>query len=255
MRFYFYNLIDLEQQSGNANLIFSSAREFYAPQNFSRSIVLCLLLIVSGITIYYYQRFLKKPHKDNIYYRQLSVWIVFIVAPYLMLILFGLLWLTNMVQQVPSSFMFTFFSLTSLLAILFRPKFLNNAQSTLAFMPIQKMAGPPLSSQSFNNLVFQDFYYLKKDASLTQLAEKLQTTETNVREYLQQEFGMGISDFLNKHRISYLLDLLNDPKNRQFTIEYLSQKAGFPSRSTMYRAFSKFHGGNPTDYLERTNHL
>lgn len=254
-RIYNYNIIDFDQQVHNTNVIFSSGKEFYSPQYLMRTLIFAVLTIVCGITAYYYHRFLKKPHKDNIYYRQLSVWITFIIAPYLLLIMFGMLWLLNIVNETPATYLFTFFSLTTLLAILFRPKFLNSAQSTLAFTPIQKMVGPTLSSQSFNNLVFQDFYYLQKDASLPQLADKLQTTETNVREYLQHEFGMGINDFLNKQRITYLLQLLNDPRNRQFTIEHLSQKAGFPSRSTMYRAFAKFHGGNPSDYVEKLNYL
>jgi AraC-like DNA-binding protein len=253
-RIYNYNIIDFEQQAHNANLIFSSGKEFYSTQYFMRSMIFAVITIVCGITGYYYYRFLKKPHKDNIYYRQLSVWITFIIAPYIMLILFGMFWILNIIHETPATYLFSFFSVTTLLAILFRPKFLNKAQSTLAFIPIQKMTGPSLSSQSFNNLVFQDFYYLQKDASLSQLAEKLQTTETNVREYLQHEYGMGINDFLNKQRITYLLQLLNEPVNRQFTIEHLSQKAGFPSRSTMYRAFAKFHGGNPSDYLEKLHY-
>ncbi len=254
-RIYLYHAIDLEQQLSNSNQIFSSKGEFYSTQYLMLVFLFALLGTVAAITIYYYVRFIRKPLQENKYYRQLSLWIVFIIIPYLLLILYGMLWILNIVRETPATYLFSFFSLTTLLAILFRPKFLNNAQSTLAFVAIQKMVGPALSSQSFNNLVFQDFYYLQKEASLPQLAEKLQTTETNVREYVQQEFGMGISDFFNKYRISYLLDLLNDPGNRQFTIEYLSQKAGFPSRSTMYRAFSKFHGGHPSDYIEKMNPL
>ncbi|MBL7698985.1 MAG: helix-turn-helix domain-containing protein [Chitinophagaceae bacterium] len=253
-RIYNYNIIDFEQHAHNANLIFSSGKEFYSTQYFIRAMIFMMIVMVCGITSYYYHRFLKKPHKNNIYYKQLSVWITFFIAPYILLIVFGMLWILNIIQETPATYLFSFFSLTSLLAILFRPKFLNRAQATLAFLPIQKMVGPSLSSQLFNNLMFHDFYYLQKDASLAQLAEKLQTTETNVREYLQQEYGMGINDFLNKQRITYLLQLLNDPENRRFTIEHLSQKAGFPSRSTMYRAFAKFHGGNPSDYLEKMHY-
>jgi AraC-like DNA-binding protein len=161
----------------------------------------------------------------------------------------------NVFQKSPSGFLFAFFSFTILLSILFRPKFLNKAQSTLAFIPIQKMNGPAFSPQAFNNIFFHDFYYLQKDGSLGNLTEKLQTTETNLREYLQEEYGMGINDLLNKHRIAYMVELLNDPKNRQFTVEHLSQLSGFPSRSTMYRAFSKFHGGNPSDYINQLNWL
>jgi AraC-like DNA-binding protein len=103
----------------------------------------------------------------------------------------------------------------------------------------------------FNGIFFNDYYYLEKDASLVQLAEKLGSTEAVVRDHLQEEYGMGINDLVNKFRTAYMVDLLNDPKNKEFTIEYLSQKAGFPSRSTMYRAFSKFHGGNPSDYFNQ----
>ncbi|RYF93111.1 MAG: hypothetical protein EOO00_06565, partial [Chitinophagaceae bacterium] len=140
-RIYLYHAIDLEQQLSNSNQIFSSKGEFYSTQYSMLVFLFALLGTVASITIYYYVRFTRKPLQENKYYRQLSLWIVFIIIPYLLLILYGMLWILNIVRETPATYLFSFFSLTTLLAILFRPKFLNNAQSTLAFVAIQKMVG------------------------------------------------------------------------------------------------------------------
>ncbi len=253
IRLYYFRQIDIERHLSGNNLVFTVSNEFYNPSGLLRICVLCLLMLAAAITLYYYREFSNKSYYDNIYYKRLSKWIISLIVPFLILIGFGVLLIIHVFQEALSPYLFSFFSCTIILSILFRPKFLNNAQVGLAFLPIQKQGGPLLSSQLFNKVFFHEFFYLDKDASIVQLACKLESSENNVREYLQQEYGMGINDFLNKYRINYLLDLLNDKRNKDFTIEYLSQKAGFPSRSTMYRAYSKFHGGNPSDYLNKLN--
>jgi AraC-like DNA-binding protein len=256
MRFYYYNEIDLYHQVPGSNIIFSVANEFYTPLPVWRFFLLIMLGLALGIILYYCSLFSKKMNKNNIYYRQLNRWIVFLLIPFFLLILFGMCMLLNVFKQSPlSAYLFSFFSLVTIVSILFRPKFLNSSQVSLAFIPLQKPIGSTISSQLFNSIFFNDFYYLEKAASLVQLAEKLNATETDTREYLQQEYGMGINDLLNKYRVAYLLDLLKHPQNREFTIEHLSQKAGFASRTTMYRAFSKFHGGYPSDYIDKLNSL
>lgn len=251
IRLYYFSQINIERQLLGDSLVFSVANEFYSQLIVARIILLCVLIIAAGLTVYYYRHFLNNSNKDNIYYKRLSFWILSQIIPFLVLVGFGILLIARIFYAPLSPYLFSFFSCTIILSILFRPKFLNYAQVGLALVPIQKHQGPVLSPQLFNKIVFADFYYLDKEASIGQLSEKLQTTETNLREYLQQEYGMGINDFLNKYRINYMLDLLNDPESKNFTIEHLSQKSGFPSRSTMYRAYSKFHGGNPSDYINK----
>jgi len=39
-------------------------------------------------------------------------------------------------------------------------------------------------------------------------------------------------------------------KYKSYTLEELSEKSGFGSRSSMNRAFKKFHGGSPSDLMK-----
>jgi AraC-like DNA-binding protein len=255
LRIYFYNQINLEGRGSFSNIIFSVGNELYHPFQLARYIVMFVVLVATSLIFYYYRQFFLKQNTENIYYNQLSRWIISLVVPFFLLAIFAILAVLNLIHEtIITPYLFSFFSCTTILSILFRPKFLNRSRVGLAFINMNRQAGPNFTTHSFNHVFFNEYYYLDKNASIAQLAEKLNTTETDLREFLQQEYGMGINDFLNKHRIGYMVDLLNDPGNKDFTIEYVSQKAGFPSRSTMYRAFSKFHGGNPTDYIANLRH-
>jgi hypothetical protein len=131
LRIYYYNQIDLEYYGKGSNLVFSVANEFYNPLPVGRIILFFLLLLGTGIILYYYGNFKKKSNKDNIYYKQLSWWIVSFIAPFLMLIFFGMLSILKIWNDFLSAYLFSFFSFTIILSILFRPKFLNTGQAGL----------------------------------------------------------------------------------------------------------------------------
>ena len=256
MRLFYFNEIDLLHHQSENNLVFSIAYEFYKPLPVFRFALLGILGLVLAILLYYCSIIFKKSYTNNMYYNQLCRWVIFFITPSFLLILFGIFSLLNIFNHsFPSGYIFSLFSLLIVISILFRPKFLNSSQVSLAFIPFQKPAESSVPVQLFNNVFFNNFYYLQQDASLVQLAEKLNVPEIEARQFLQKEYGMTMNDLLNKFRVAYMIDLLGDPQNRDFTIEHISQKAGFPSRTTMYRAFSKYHGGSPSDYLDKLSTL
>ena len=50
--------------------------------------------------------------------------------------------------------------------------------------------------------------------------------------------------------MEYLKELLNAKKYESFTIEALSEMAGFNNRRTMYNAFNKYVGLTPTEFIQ-----
>ena len=255
MRLYYYNEINIEEIKPGG-YIFSVGYEFNRPIWLIRFILFVLLNLAMAITIYYFLLPSKKNLKKNQYYRHLNQWINFLSIPFFLLMFFGMLSIFNILKEFPySSSLFSLFSFISISAILFRPRFLNTLPVSVAFIPSEKRIGSFISRQSFNDIFFNEFYYLEEKASLNHLAGKLKATITDTREYLQEEFGMEIEDLLNKQRVTYMLDLLKKEDNRKLPMEQLSEKAGFNSASSMYLSFLKFEGGNLSAYIEDLNRL
>lgn len=84
------------------------------------------------------------------------------------------------------------------------------------------------------------------------LEEDLNVTYTYLSYIINREYGMHFNDLVNKYRVEYLLQLLNEPDADRYTLEGLARDAGFSSRSTFYRAFYKFMKCMPTDYIRHS---
>ena len=61
-------------------------------------------------------------------------------------------------------------------------------------------------------------------------------------------FKMNFANWVNSFRIRYLIELV--PENPQLTLEALSKKAGFISRSTFINSFKKEKGVTPREYFK-----
>jgi AraC-like DNA-binding protein len=66
---------------------------------------------------------------------------------------------------------------------------------------------------------------------------------------INREYGMNFNDFINKYRIECFKDLVKNPSYHQWTLEAIANEAGFNSRTTFIRAFTKFTKCSPSEYL------
>ena len=62
--------------------------------------------------------------------------------------------------------------------------------------------------------------------------------------------GTKFADFINRHRVNYVIAELNKGSNQNMSIEGIATEAGFASRSTFYAAFKKITGLTPSEYLK-----
>jgi len=62
------------------------------------------------------------------------------------------------------------------------------------------------------------------------------------------QFKMSFTNWVNRYRIEYFIELV--PDNPQLTMEALSKKAGFISRSTFINAFKKEKDTTPREYFK-----
>jgi len=125
LRIYYFNQIAIENLNTISSQIFSVGPEFYSPIPAARYAALVLATVGAGVTFYYYRQFFLKMNREDIYYKHLSRWIISMVLPFFLLIIFGAMGNMEFFQDSVSPFLFSIFSCTIIFSILFRPKFLN----------------------------------------------------------------------------------------------------------------------------------
>jgi AraC-like DNA-binding protein len=66
---------------------------------------------------------------------------------------------------------------------------------------------------------------------------------------INREYGMNFNDFINQYRVAFFKELVRNAQYHQWTLEAIANKAGFNSRTTFIRAFTKFAECSPSEYL------
>lgn len=85
---------------------------------------------------------------------------------------------------------------------------------------------------------------------LHHLAEKLGEQPYLVSQALNKHFGKSFFEVINERRIKDAEHKLHDFDFQKYTIESLAFEVGFNSRAAFYRAFKKYTGKTPSEYLQ-----
>jgi AraC-like DNA-binding protein len=92
--------------------------------------------------------------------------------------------------------------------------------------------------------------FTKKDFSLAQMSFDLKIPERALSLYFNTVIGITFSQWRKKIRIDYAIELLNAGESKKITIEAISTKAGFASRSKFIDAFKEQVGITPSAYIK-----
>lgn len=94
--------------------------------------------------------------------------------------------------------------------------------------------------------------FLKKDMSLTYLANMLDTNPNYLSMIINQYKDKNFNNYLNGLRINHLIKLLyKEPLYREYKIAYLSEYCGFISRDVFGVAFKKETGMTPSYFINQ----
>ena len=210
-----------------------------------------ITLFVFSINLWILIKILTKYKPGNIYFIQLRTWTLY-------LLLFQLLSGISFVIYVyldPGykniAYLFVLiFNYAGILLFLFRPKFLNRSNLKIKLGSIfDKKVDDSLTEKLFSEVFFTHVFYLNKDASVETLKKQLNVTSEILNNFLYTNYGLALTDLVNKYRVGYFIDLVNTGDYGNYTIDALAQKAGFGSRFHLYKSFKKFHGGTPSDFI------
>jgi AraC-like DNA-binding protein len=94
--------------------------------------------------------------------------------------------------------------------------------------------------------------YANPELTLTDLARQLQTNSSLLSKVINTGFGQNFNDFINYYRVEEVKQKLQTEAAGQVTIMSIAYDAGFNSKATFNRAFKKFTGRNPKEYLEKS---
>jgi len=108
---------------------------------------------------------------------------------------------------------------------------------------------PELSSLDIEKLFTCTEIFRDRMFSLSRLSA-LTGIDNHKLSALFKKTGESFSSFVNRHRINYILQRLTTGDLETFTLEGISIRAGFSSRSAFFNAFVKTTGKAPSQYFK-----
>ncbi|WP_431121012.1 helix-turn-helix domain-containing protein [Flagellimonas flava] len=94
--------------------------------------------------------------------------------------------------------------------------------------------------------------YLLHDLNLSKLSENLGIPKHVISQILNEELGKTFYEFLNEYRYKEVRSRLTNPKYNHLTILAIALDAGFSNKNTFNKAFKKFSGITPSQFLKST---
>ena len=87
-----------------------------------------------------------------------------------------------------------------------------------------------------------------KDIGLNDFAERLNLTNTYISSYFKDKMGVSLVDYINHFRINKAMELMKTP---QLKVKDISVRVGMPNINTFIRAFKKYTGLTPKEYINQ----
>lgn len=95
--------------------------------------------------------------------------------------------------------------------------------------------------------------YLKKGLNISHLAVEINIPTRLISFIINQHFEMRFNEFINKYRVSYIKEKINEKYLDSFTLNSLASEAGFSNLTTFIAAFKKIENCTPSEYLLKIN--
>lgn len=218
-----------------------------------RLIRLFFLVLIASHLFYFWYVIYKKLNLNNVYYEKIKTWTNFIFALTIIVIASNIAIGFSSDRPFWVNCLTVFMSYYFLLLILKRPAFLNISAKKIAFgHKFNLEEEVEINELEFLQLFQDQKYYAKKDATLEGLAVLLKVSTSSLSQFIAKKYDMSFSDLVNKNRVNYFFEIVQDPAFQNFTIDALAREVGFSSRQHLTKPFKKFHGGNPSDLISAT---
>lgn len=93
--------------------------------------------------------------------------------------------------------------------------------------------------------------YLEPKFSLDDLSKALGKGKHQISKIINAKVGRSFYDLINGFRVEHLKKMMDDPKNRHFTILAMGLESGFNSKASLNRIFKNTTGLTPKQYQDQ----
>jgi AraC-like DNA-binding protein len=216
-------------------------------QSFFRIFVLIYILSINIKLLF---TIIGKHKSRNIYFKELVLPAISIIILVGFICLINILKTFLIIQDPIFQLLYLLSYFLFLLFILFRPKMMNQTDFQFSLIGIfKKPTDREVIFNIFIEVFFTEKYFLNSLATLEDLSQKINVSPDTLNEFLLLNYGIGYTDLVNMHRVDYFIALNKKGDFNQYTIEALAIQSGFGSRQSLQKAFKKFHGGTPSDFI------
>jgi len=101
------------------------------------------------------------------------------------------------------------------------------------------------------NIIEQQKLYENPELSLFDLARLLNTNISLLSKIINRVFSANFNDLINSYRVKQFIELLKKGEHGKQTLLSMAFECGFNSKTTFNRAFRKFTGLNPQEYIKK----
>ncbi len=112
-------------------------------------------------------------------------------------------------------------------------------------------AGIALLGEQFESLLESEKVYLNEDASLAQMADKLDTQPRHLSQMVNTRYGENFSAYINTRRVRDAAARLSSDEQNEVQITTIMYDTGFSSKSAFNREFKRQFGVSPKKYREQ----
>ena len=209
-------------------------------------------LLILASMVYNIYTIYKNTDPYNLYQVKIKRWagflVIFVVFIFIAVLVLVLLRTSGfMPYKLDTRIITICYRILFILFIFFRPKFID--EYSFSIVHKNKLIKQKIAAENFDFLFYGNHYYLNLEANLDDFALKLNHSKLEVLAFLKTNTNDSFTELLNRNRIKYFKELLKSNKQESFTIEALSEMAGFNNRQSMYNAFKKLEGCSPSDYI------
>ncbi|MCV9385231.1 helix-turn-helix domain-containing protein [Reichenbachiella ulvae] len=139
-----------------------------------------------------------------------------------------------------------------------RPELFEETEDILALLHPRKSNSPqsqkkgytPEEFQTLSQYIVDKKPYLKNDLKMQDMVEATGLSYKRISEMLNSEFEKSFYELMNEYRLEEAIRLINEGFHIKHTLPYLADAAGFNSKTTFNRAFKKYTGKTPTEYIQ-----
>lgn len=96
--------------------------------------------------------------------------------------------------------------------------------------------------------------FLQPNLTISEVAVATGIPARELSYLINTYFKKRFSDYLNEMRVNYFLEQVDRSSMDSLTIEAIALQAGFSSKSSFYRAFKRFYGCTPSEYLQPSSY-